>query len=143
MLTELCQELHNWFDRERYTGTFEIRGGKLTAPVLVEGQYYRIIGSLFNDGVHLYDDEDLKDETFVGAVWSMAVPMPVILLAEDIKAWRDKYESADSSAMSPYMSESFGGYSYQKGSAFTGTGSGGGTSWKSTFAERMNVWRKL
>ena len=49
MLTELCQELRNWFDRERHPGTYEITGGVLTAPFLVSGQYYRIIGSVFND----------------------------------------------------------------------------------------------
>lgn len=143
MLTELCQELRNWFDRERYTGTFEIRGGKLTAPVLVEGQYYRIINSLFNDGVHIYGDEDLKDETFEGSVWSMAVPYPVIRLAAEIAEWRAKYEAVDSQAMSPYTSESFGGYSYSKGASSAGNGAGSSISWKETFKSRLTPWRKL
>lgn len=147
MLTELCQELRNWFDRERHYGTFEITGGRITAPFLVNGQYYRIVGSVFNDGIHRYsvnsNDISLQNETFTGAVWALAIPQDVIKLAEDIESWRDKYENTESSAMSPYMSESFGGYSYQKGSAFTGTGTGGGTSWKSTFNSRMNAWRKM
>ena len=29
MLTELCQELRNWFDRERYYGTFTIENGNI------------------------------------------------------------------------------------------------------------------
>ena len=54
MLTELCQELRNWFVLNRYEGTFTISGGTLTADFLQEGQYFRIIGSVFNDGVHCY-----------------------------------------------------------------------------------------
>lgn len=142
-LTELCQELRNWFDIERYYGAVTINGGKIASPELREGQYYRLVGSIFNDGIHKYGDEDLQDETFDGAVWALAIPKPVIKLATEIAAWRAKYEAADSPAMSPYMSESFGGYSYQKGSALTSKDTSGGTSWKSTFASRMNAWRKL
>lgn len=142
MLTELCQELRNWFDRERHTGTFTIQGGNITADFLREGQYFRIIGSIFSDGVHQYPAADLPDETFDGAVWALAIPKPVIKLSEDIDAWRGKYEAVDSAAMSPYTSESFGGYSYSKAAA--GAGSGGSASgWKAAFASRMNAWRKL
>lgn len=143
MLTELCQELHNWFDRARYTGTFTITGGALTADCLQDGQYYRIVGSVFNDGVHKYPDCDLYDEIFTGAVWALAIPAAVIKLSEDIDAWQQKYGGVDSQNMSPYMSESYGGYSYQKGSAFTGKNVGGSASWKSIFASRLNEWRKL
>lgn len=142
MLTELCQELRNWFDRERHFGTFEITGGNITAPFLAEGQYFRIIGSLFNDGVHQYPAYDLQAETFDGAVWALAIPQPVIKLAQEIQAWRDKYEAADSVAMSPFASESFGGYSYSKSS---GSSSDGADSvrWQSAFRKRLNVWRKI
>lgn len=146
-LTELCQELRNWFDRERHFGTFTISSYKIDAPFLVDGQYYRIVGSLLNDGIHKYSantrDACLHNESFDGAVWSLAIPAPVLQLAEEIKAWRAKYENADSAAMSPYMSESFGGYSYQKGSAITSSDTSGAVSWKRTFAGRMNAWRKL
>ena len=54
MLTELCQELKNWFEREIHVGTFTIEGGQLTdCSFLQDGQYYRIIGSVFNDGVQM------------------------------------------------------------------------------------------
>ena len=142
MLTELCQELRNWFDRERHFGTFEIKGGNITAPFLVDGQYFRIIGSLFNDGVHQYPLGDLQDETFNGAVWSLAIPQPVIKLSQDIQTWRDKYEAADGVAMSPFTSESFGGYSYTKASGSSSNGSESVT-WQTTFRKRMNVWRKI
>lgn len=143
MLTELCQELNNWFEREKRSGSFRIVDGMLEADFLLPGQYFRVMGSLFNDGVHQYGNDFLNDEDFTGSVWSLAIPVAVIKLSEDIDAWRAKYEAPDSSAMSPYMSESFGGYSYSKGSAISGTGTGGATSWRTSFASRMNAWRKV
>lgn len=143
MLTELCQELHNWFEREKRSGSFRIANGMLEADFLLPGQYFRVMGSLFNDGVHQYGNDFLNDEDFTGSVWSLAIPVAVIKLSEDIDAWRAKYEAPDSSAMSPYMSESFGGYSYSKGSTFSGTGTGGSPSWRTSFASRLNAWRKL
>ena len=142
MLTELCQELRNWFDRERHFGTFEITGGNITAPFLAEGQYFRIIGSIFNDGVHQYPADDLTDETFEGAVWALAIPEPVIKLAQEIQAWQDKYGAVDGVAMSPFASESFGGYSYTKASGSSSDGSGSIT-WQATFKKRLNAWRKI
>ena len=144
MLTELCQELRNWFDKERRYGTFTISGGALTADFLQAGQYYRIAGSIFNDGVHKYGAEatgELKDETWTGAVWVLAIPKEVVALADEIKAWRVKYEATDSAALSPFQSESFGGYSYSKGGSTTSGGTG--TDWTSVFKKRLNMWRKI
>lgn len=146
MLTELCQELRNWFDRERHFGTFEISGGVITAPFLVNGQYYRIVGSIFNDGVHKFGDaaDTLTDETFEGAVWALAIPKAVINLAAEIAEWQSKYGTADSAAMSPYQSESFGGYSYSKSAGGnSASGASGASGWKAAFASRLNPWRKL
>lgn len=145
MLTELCQELRNWFDRERHIGTFEISGGVLTAPFLVNGQYYRIIGSIFNDGVHKRGDANdvLTDETFAGAVWSLAIPKAVINLATEIAEWQTKYGAVGSAAMSPFNSESFGGYSYSKSAGGGSSGASGASGWKAAFASRLNAWRKL
>ena len=147
MLTEICQELKNWFDLERHFGVFTIENGELSLPFLLDGQYYRICGSVFNDGVHKYGDESdsLVDESFDGAVWAMAVPPAVIALATDITDWQEKYGGAESEAMSPFQSESFGGYSYSKGSS-SGSGNGGGgnaNSWQNAFASRLNMWRKI
>ena len=72
MLTEICAELRNWFvvPDGVHIGTYTISGGSI-APLdfLQEGQYFRIIGSVFNDGVHQYPASDLTDETFHGAVY--------------------------------------------------------------------------
>lgn len=143
MLTELCQELHNWFERKKYFGTFTIEAGNITGLDLLNGQYFRVIGSVFNDGVYQYPAWELTDETFEGAVWALGIPKAVIDLADEIDAWRKKYESADSAAMSPFNSESFGGYSYSKGGGGT-SGSGNNlTGWQGVFASRLNRWRKI
>lgn len=148
-LTELCQELRNWFDRgmPKYFGDFKIQNGSLADVSFLDGQYYRIIGSVFNDGVHKSGDASdvLADETFHGAVWAMAVPPVVVALSEEIGAWMDLYGGVASQAMSPYNSESFGGYSYSKSAGSSGStgGNSGGASWASVFADRLNRWRKI
>lgn len=141
MLEELMRECRNWFKVPdgAYSGTFTIKDGSITLPFLVEGQYFRIIGSVFNDGVHQYGAGSLTDETFDGAVWALAVPASFISLVEDVEAWRNKYENA---ANSPFQSESFAGYSYTKSSA-NGNSGGSVTGWQGVFAPRLNKWRKL
>lgn len=149
MMTELCQELRNWFEQKKYFGTFTIEGGQLSVPEgsLQDGQYYRIVGSVFNDGVHLYTPEDtdsLVDEVFDGAIWAMAVPPTVIALSEDIDAWKAKYGGVDSPARGIYQSESFGGYSYSlKSGNSGGSGSDSTASWQCEFASELNRWRKI
>lgn len=146
MLTELCKEIKNWFEYAKFFGTFTIENNVITGNYsLQENQYFRIVGSIFNDGVYKYDENlQLIDETFNGAIWAMAVPSEVIALADDIKAWSDKYQSIDSFAMSPYNSESFGGYSYSKSSGGSSSGNVdlSGT-WQGAFADRLNHWRKI
>ena len=151
MLTEICQYLKNWFNRKpdgstypQYRGVLVISEGNIVCEGLADGQYFRIIGSLFNDGVHKYGDADLTDETFEGAVWSMGVPPTVIQLAQDITDWQAKYGAVDGAAMSPYQSESFDGYSYSKQSGGTSAGgSSSAVSWTNVFASRLRPWRKL
>ena len=100
-----------------------------------EGQYFRIIGSVFNDGVHQYPASDLTDEVFNGAIWAMAVPPSVIDLSAEI----EEYNKSDSGKSSPYTSESFGGYSYTKATDANGAPIG----WQKAFASRLSKWRKL
>lgn len=148
MLTELCQELRNWFDRDmdKYYGVFSIQNGQIISPnvSLKDGQYFRVIGSVFNDGVHVYPyDESLVDEDFTGSVWAMAVPPAVIALASEIEAWQAKYGGVDGVLMSPYQSESFGGYSYSKSVGGVGNGTSFVGTWQNAFASRLNRWRKI
>lgn len=144
MLTELCEYLNNYFPAEKRNVTLTIEDGTFTADYLQEGQYFRIIGSIFNDGVHQYPANDLHDETFTGTIWSMAVPATVVGLASKISEWRAKYEAVNSPAMSPFASESFNNYSYSKGTASTGAaGNGNSNSWQSVFGGQLNKWRRL
>ena len=155
IMTELCQELKNWFNRDQKTwhGKFVISDGNLTSPDwtldLLDGQFFRIIGSALNDGVHRkgFEEDALQDESFSGSIWAMAVPPSVIALSEEIEEWQNKYGTVDSAAMSPYSSESFGGYSYAKAGRGSGWGGSGSSNtnptWKSIFSDRLNRWRKI
>ena len=161
-MTELCQNLRNWFDRDqkKWHGKVTIRNNAIisfqnktqltpTEPlVLQENQYYRIIGSLFNDGVHKYMDaeDQLVDETFSGSIWAMAVPPAVIALCDEIEEWQKLYGKVGDANMSPYSSESFGGYSYSKNSGRSGYGGVSGSAsvtWQDIFYQRLNQWRKI
>ena len=138
MLTELCAELRNYFEvpNGRHFGKFTISGGSI-APLdfLQDGQYFRIVGSVFNDGVYQYPATSLTDEVFEGAVWAMALPPSLIALSAEI----EEYNKSDAGKASPYISESFGGYSYAKAT----DASGAPISWQKAFASRLNKWRKL
>ena len=138
MLTEICAELRNWFvvPNGVHIQTYTISGGSI-APLdfLQDGQYFRIIGSVFNDGVHQYPVPDLTDEVFYGAVWAMAVPPAVIDLSTEI----DEYNKSDAGKASTFTRESFCGYSYTKANDSSGAPIG----WQKAFASRLNQWRKL
>lgn len=146
MLTEICQYLKNWFNRgqEKIYGEFTIHDNQLNISDIQTGQYYRIIGSVFNDGVHKKGSETLIDETFDGAIWLMAVPKDVIALATEIEDWQSKYGTTESENMSPFQSESFGGYSYSKSSG----GSASATSssvptWQAVYADQLRRYKKI
>ena len=141
-LTEICGEIRNYFCNmdDIKSGSFAIANGSLpSCDFLQEGQYFRVVGSVFNDGVWQYPATDMTDETFDGAIWPMRVPPDVLKLAQDVDAWKTDYEKA---ANSPYQSESFGGYSYTMKS---GNGANGGSvgGWRDAFAARLNRWRKI
>ena len=131
MLSEVCHDLRNYFETEIFYGKFEIKDNLIAGDYnLQDGQYFRIVGSVFNDGVYCYDNElVLTDEVFTGAIWAMALPSEVIALG------------ADSANMSPFNSESFGGYSYSKSGG--GSSEDGQGTWQKTFANRLNKWRKI
>ena len=139
MLEQVLMHLKNWFlvPGGIHEGTYTIEDGGITLPFLANGQYFRICGSVFNDGLHQYPASDLKAETFEGNVWALAVPQAVIELAYEIESWQTKNGDA---SVSPYQSESFGGYQYSKA---TDSASGGAVTWQSAFRSRLSAWRKL
>lgn len=138
MLEQVLRHLNNWFLVDIHEGTFTVENGSIALPFLQNGQYFRICGSVFNDGLHQYPVIDLTDETFTGTVWALAVPKAVVTLSTDIAAWQEKNGEA---VASPYQSESFGGYSYTKRNA--GSDSGTLNGWQDAFRGRLNDWRKL
>lgn len=136
-LNKFCSTVNNWDFIKRANvkkGTYTIEGGSIiNAPAeAVEGQYYRIVGSLFNDGVHQFGIADLKDENFTGSVWLMAVPNEVLELVEEINEWEQKNASQ---LNNPFTSESYGGYSYTKDESQS--------SWTKAFSSQLSRWRKI
>ena len=141
MLENVLLHLKNWFlvPNGVYEGTFTVKNNALELPFLQNGQYYRICGSVFNDGLHKYAEpaDLLHDETFTGTVWALAVPEAVIELAKEITEWETKNGDA---SKSPFTSESFGGYSYSKA---TDTATGAQATWETVFRARLNKYRKI
>lgn len=139
MLEQVLTHIHNWFQIGIFSSKITIKNGTLDLPFLKDGQYFRIMGSVFNDGLHRYgpDMELLEDETFDGSIWALAIPKAVIDLSGEIAAWQEKYGAVTAS---PYTSESFAGYSYTK-SGGAEAGSAGG--WQGAFRARLNPYRKI
>lgn len=135
MLAKLLAELNNWFivPDGIHHDIFTVEGGALALPFLQDGQYFRVLGSVFNDGLYQYPFADLIDETFEGTVWALAVPKAVVELSDNIAAWQEQNGSNG-----PYTSESFDGYSYTKAT----TSKGKPLTWHEAFASDMKEWRK-
>lgn len=146
MLNDICRELNNWFETSKYFDKFTIKNGEIDlSDLVVDGslqnnQYFRIVGSVFNDGVYQYPASDLTDEVFEGAVWPMAIPKEILDLSSEIPNWISQNEEA---LNSPFQSESFGGYSYSKASGNTSGNGDGSITWQSHFASKLNKWRKM
>lgn len=137
MLETVLNHLHNWFEIRgaARAGTYSIVSGVLPLEFLQPGQYYKIEGSVFNDGLHMYGKDDkLTDETFAGIIVPLAVPLAVKTLAKEIEEWCEKNPPSDK------ISESFGGYTYTRGTDGNGGVNGG---WKMAYRDRLNLWKKV
>ena len=132
MIDEICASLHNYFAVDIVPGEYTVNDGEITLPFLAAGQFFRVVGSVFCDGVYRCGDKLPADETFGGAIWALAIPPAFEAVAAEIEEWKQKNAEVINS---PYQSESFGGYSYTKGSD--------SASWQGVFAKRLNRWRKL
>ena len=142
-LNLICEYLNNFFWRQKISGDFSISGGSMEIPALKEGQYFRILGSIFNEGIHIYPASDLKDEEFKGQVWAMVIPEDIIALASDLHEWLAEYGQAGSEALSPFTSESFAGYSYSKNAGGADASGAGSNSWQAVFASRLIPYRRI
>lgn len=136
MLEQILRHLNNYFIVKDgvHKGRFEISSGTLDLDFLQNNQYFRIVGSVFNDGVYQYPAEGLIDETFDGEVDAMAVPKAVVDLSTEVATWCTNNPS------SAYVSEAFGGYSR---TLATSGGTGAPITWEDAFRGRLNAWRKL
>lgn len=132
---DIMKHIHNFFIWERVEGEWIIEDGSIDLPFLVDGQYFIMEGSRYNDyKVFKYGTDELEDEEFTGYVLALDVPSSFVQLCTEIKAFIAKPENN-----SAFTSESFGGYSYTKA---TGT-NGAPLSWQGVFKERLNIWRKV
>lgn len=139
MLEQILMHLKNWFvvPGGIHPGQFVIKDKTIEIPFLKDGQYFRIVGSTFNDGLYQYPVHYLFDEEFRGAIWALAIPPEVISISEEISDWQEKYGEKTEG---PFQSESFCGYSYTRA---TNTKTGEAFTWKDAFRRRLNDWRKI
>ncbi len=143
MLTEICAYLHNYFDYERHSGEISIVSGEIFCNgekiTLEEGQYFALFRSRIPLGVF---NVVPADKNFVGSVWLMDVPKAILDADTWAKEWIAKNGGATSEANSVFQSESFGGYSYNKGTNTSGKG-GMSVFDNAQFARMLNPYRKL
>lgn len=147
MLEQVLTHIHNWFVYDQIdAGHCAISDGSIPASVAIpEGAWYRIQGSLMNDGLHRHPAEDLIDETFDGTITVCAIPRALLEVVREIEAWQADYAKGRSKALgSPYSSESFDGYSYSmRDYSGSNSASGGLSGWQAEFAGQLNAWRKM
>ena len=160
MMTSLCREVRNYFVRtesDKISGSFSVREGGIALSAdaagasqddfrIADGQFFRIVGSLYNDGVWQNSEAmmtNLREEEFTGQVWLMAPPKDFLDLAVEIAAWIERFGDA---ALSPYASESFGGYSYTlRGTSRRNESARDNedASWQTAFKRRLAAYRRI
>lgn len=147
LIEQVLYHIHNWFEYDVLDASgCEITGGELPASVtLFDGAWYRIEGSLLNDGLHQHPDPNLRDETFDGTITVCAIPNALLSVVDEIEDWQLHYSEARRKALStPYSSESFDGYSYTtKDFSGASSASGGLSGWQAAFVTELNPWRKM
>lgn len=145
MLTEICAYLNNYFEYEKKHGTIKIEAGVISCNgeqiALETGQHFALFRGRIPLGVFT-QGETLTNKTFEGSVWLMDVPRSIEEADTWAKAWMAENGAATAAGNSAYQSESFGGYSYNKGTNAKGKA---GTSIfdNAQFAAMLAPYRKL
>lgn len=134
-LTAVCDYLNNYFEQSIVYGDYSIVNGTLECSFLLDGQYFRIQGSVFNDGIHQYPAVDLVDEAFTGNIWALAIPPEFVAMTNEIQA----FDEDAGNKPTGFTSESFDGYSYSRATDSTGAAA----DWRTVFRKRLNRWRKV
>lgn len=145
-LSRICANLRNYFiqvSQDVYTGTYTVSNHGITPPTpLISGQYFRVVGSVLNDGVYQYGNTEsmskLKDETFDGAIWAMRVPQSFLDLVADYDRLNAKVEELALVSVG-FASESFDGYSYTLSSGAPAEL----LQWKSRLDSELNQYRRI
>lgn len=139
-LEDYCAELNNYFiydwDSDIYLDIYTISEGAITPLDFIEtDQYFRIVGSVLNDGVYQNAGNlDLINEEFSGAVWAMYIPPRFLEIVDEADAYIASHPD------STITSESFGGYSYSKSSGNDGTLF---SYLPKSISDKLNSYRKL
>lgn len=147
MLEQVLRYINNRFDADAKgkaygsrSGTFAVEDGTLEIDGLIQGQYFWVEGSRLNDGLHLYPDTDMQDETFDGRIVFLAIPKSVLGIVSEIESWN----AANAGVVdSPLQSESFGGYTYTRASGGTQGNETPSAAWQLQFGSRLRPYRKL
>lgn len=90
LINEMCDTVNNYFDRERRFGRFEIKNGYLNAPDLdiKENQYFRICGSLYNDGIYkIIHEKPVTWQQMTSGSWEIATDKEWEVENKPIKSW--------------------------------------------------------
>lgn len=155
MLEQLLTYLRNWFRVRdnvdgKHHGTYTVENGGIELPFLQNGQYFRIIGSVFSDGLYIYGetilDEDrneveLIDETFTGSIWALAIPKIILKTSKEMEEVVAQVTKITGQIVeNPYTSESFGGYSYSKDASGQLAAL---TAQRDEIKQRLIRWRKI
>lgn len=156
MLEQLLTYLRNWFRVRdgadgKHPGTYTVESSGIVLPFLQSGQYFRIIGSVFNDGLYIYGDHimdngrnetELVDETFTGSIWALAVPKLVVRSSDELSDVMSQVTKITGQIIeNPFTSESFSGvYSYSKDTAAQLAAL---TAQRDEIMKRLNQWRKI
>ena len=168
MLETILTHLHNWFPLRdgKHSGTFAIVSGMPNVSFLRPGQYYRVKGSVFNDGLHqaavppsTSDGASVQDDTSAPEAAATDANMPsgaiesseekdeiftgeiwALAIPPAVIALADEIAAwRERNPETDKTSESFGGYSYTRGAA-SGSGTAGG--WQTAFAARLAPYRR-
>ena len=144
MLEQILKEMKNYFYVFKEINNISIIDNKINVKgKYKEGQYIRIIGSIFNDGIHkiikvdnnVIELENLTNEDFKGTICSLAIPNEIILLSKEI----EEFNSKNSNKPSSYQAESFSNYSYAKATNKRGMP----VTWIDVYFNRLKPYKKM